>query len=464
VIAPLTARIEPWMSSACSKPKMLARWVDDHGSPLNLIHPGPMARNAAELAAAADALDVRFEIFFARKGNKSLALVDEAHRLGLGIDVASDCELSQTLSRGFPPQRVIVTAAVKPPALLRSCLDQSVTVVLDNDDELQQLLAMAGDRQTPVAVRLAPTPPAGRTPSRFGFEFGAALEAASQVRVSGVHFHLNGYDAEERVAAITESLQLIDALRARGHSPTFLDIGGGNPVNYISSATQWHQFWDEHRLEPTTFERHPLARVYPYHQQPVGGEWLTRVLEPVAGELNRRHLTVRCEPGRALLDGCGMTIARVQFRKRRADGEWLIGVEMNRTQCRSGSDDFLVDPLVLQPHESAPRTEPIEGFLVGAYCIERDLLSWRRLSFSNGIAVGDLIVFPNTAGYLMHLLESRAHQMPLAANLVVPLDAPPFIDPIDTLPSRSSGPVPGPGSPGSPAQEKRHRWLTRSPV
>ncbi len=33
--------------------------------------------------------------------------------------------------------------------------------------------------------------------------------------------------------------------------------------------------------------------------------------------------------------------------------------------------------------------------------------------------MGDLIAFPNTAGYLMHILESASHQIPLARNLVL---------------------------------------------
>ena len=75
------------------------------------------------------------------------------------------------------------------------------------------------------------------------------------------------------------------------------------------------------------------------------------------------------------------------------------------------------------PCSSAPPpaepTEPIEGYLVGAYCIERELITWRRLRFPNGVAVGDMILFVNTAGYQMHILESASHQIPLARNLVV---------------------------------------------
>lgn len=103
------------MSELCAQPALLAGWVEQYGSPLNVIDPRPMARNADELAGAAAAHDVPLELFFARKANKALALVDEANHLGLGVDVASERELRQTLDRGVPPERVVVTAAVKPP-------------------------------------------------------------------------------------------------------------------------------------------------------------------------------------------------------------------------------------------------------------------------------------------------------------------------------------------------------------
>ena len=134
-----------------------------------------------------------------------------------------------------------------------------------------------------------------------------------------------------------------------------------------------------------------------------------------------------------------MTVARVIFRKRGDDGTALIGLEMNRTQCRSTSDDFLVDPLLVpRAVEPTPPTASFatDGFLVGAYCIERELLTWRRLRFAGGVSVGDLVVFPNTAGYLMHILESTSHQMPLAHNVQIDAEddaAEPRLDPIDRL-------------------------------
>ncbi len=444
-VVPLEGRLEAWHEELASDPELLERWMAEHGSPVNLISPHPMARNAADLTDAASLRDVRMRLFFARKANKALSLVDEAKELGLGIDVASERELRQVLDRGVAPQDIVVTAAVKPRALLELCVATDVTVAVDNGDELALMRAVAATRKARVALRLAPESlPA---PTRFGMTAGEIAAAVSDraldaFNIAGVHFHLDGYDPGERVGAIGESLRLIDSLREQGFQPGFLDIGGGIPMSYLESAAEWASFWAEHNRATDgdrpeiTLGGHQLGKVYPYHQAPVRGEWLGGILDSslfastVADELRSRGLELRLEPGRSLLDGCGMTAARVEFRKQRSDGTWLIGLAMNRTQMRSTSDDFLVDPLLLRPSDAGLPTEPIEGYLVGAYCIERELISWRRFSFADGVAVGDIVAFPNTAGYLMHILESASHQIPLARNLVV-RDGKAGLDPID---------------------------------
>lgn len=42
----------------------------------------------------------------------------------------------------------------------------------------------------------------------------------------------------------------------------------------------------------------------------------------------------------------------------------------------------------------------------------------RRFEFPQGTGKNDLIAFPNTARYLMHIVESAAHQLPLARNVL----------------------------------------------
>lgn len=444
--ARLTARLEPWMQELLNNHSLCRELIDAHGSPVNVHEFTAMGRNVSELRAAAAAHGIDFQIYFARKANKSMGAIDRAVREECGVDVASLNELRQCLDRGVPPDRIIVTAAVKSRALLELAIASGVTISLDNEDELHDAMDVAGDggRRFSVALRLAVSHP-GIPATRFGLRAAHWLKALSDIEpgarmeVAGIHFHLNGYDPHARAIGITEALGVITELRAAGHKPTFVDMGGGIPMSYLDDASEWTDFWSALEMLPAGDESltwksdrlgasagAPVAGVYPYHQELVRGQWLDQILGTVpdcgsvsvAAALGTAQVQLRCEPGRSLLDGCGLTLAEVAFQKDRSDGVPLVGLHMNRTQCRSTSADFLVDPVLV--HTAHPRRERTHtsAFLVGAYCIEEELLLRRRFEFPAGVAAGDLVAFPNTAGYLMHIVESASHQLPLAANLL----------------------------------------------
>lgn len=200
-------------------------------------------------------------------------------------------------------------------------------------------------------------------------------------------------------------------------------------MSYLQSPDEWNNFnealsaQNRGAIAPFTWKADPLKNFYPFYQQPVRGDWLEEILTSEAGEqLKRLGLRLHLEPGRSILEGCGLIVARVAFIKRRSDGAPLIGLEMNRTQLRTTSDDFLVDPLHVPQAstqtEESRTSDSYEGFLVGAYCIEDEVIMRRPIRFPRGIEVGDFVAFPNTAGYFMHILESPSHQIPLAKNLV----------------------------------------------
>ena len=440
---PLTGRLEPWAGSLLDDGNRCRELVDRYGSPVNVLHTAPMWRNMAELRDAGADAGVETRVFYARKANKALCFVDTARDAGHGIDVASERELQQVLDRGVPGDRVILSAAVKPDRLLRLALDHGVTVSVDTVAELARLVQLSsgagnsadGTRRPRVAPRVAPDP--SRLPAtRFG-ELPAiwreALETAGmRFNVVGVHVHLHGYAVADRLVALEDALDVIDAAVDLGHRPEFIDLGGGVPMSYLDDRAQWETF---HRARQRmvdgtgpsfTWKSDPLASTYPFHQSPVRGNWLREVLDGPVGdrgtaaeELIRRGLRLHLEPGRSLLDGCGLILARVAFLKERSDGVPLVGVEMNRTQCRTTSDDILVDPLLIRQPGAPERPAGSEGFLVGAYCIEDEVIIRRRLRFPAGVSTGDTIAIPNTAGYFMHILESASHQIPLAVNVVL---------------------------------------------
>lgn len=430
--APLSARLPAWLAELVADPERCQELLTEFGSPVNVLQPDALARNGAELVDAGTAAGVRVRPFFARKANKAICFVDAALAAGFGVDVASLAELQQVLDRGARGDDVVVSAAIKPVALLELAIEAGAFISVDNLTELDQIAAAGSrlGRRPMICPRLA-IDPAKVAPTRFGerlavwlAELGALREAGE---VRGVHVHLHGYAARDRVHALGEVLTLVDALRAVGSPIEFVDLGGGVPMSYLDDQQQWDAFWAAHQAalaadEPFTWQGNPLDNVYPYWQRPVRGEWLAELLATplpdgklASRAITERGLEFRLEPGRSLLDGCGTTLAQVMFTKRRSDGVGLVGLAMNRTQCRTTSDDYLVDPLLVR---TQPAGQRFEGYLVGAYCIEAELIMARRMVFPAGVAAGDIVAIPNTAGYFMHILESASHQLPLAKNVV----------------------------------------------
>lgn len=451
---PLTARLEPWMTTLLNDPKQCAQLLQDYSSPVNVVSPEVLDRNARELVDAGTIHGVTVRVFFARKANKALAFADEARDKGHGIDVSSYRELHQVLDRGIDPHRVILSAAIKPDDLLRYAITSGVTISTDSRAELTRIAThtRALQEHTPglkahVAPRIAPDP-AELPATRFG-ELGELWvrfcvekkeDLAPYVDFAGVHAHLHGYSEADRRVALQDCLRVVDGLRDVGHSPRFVDLGGGVPMSYLDDANEWRTFQKARRdgvgTDLVTWKDNPLASTYPFHQTPTRGAWLDELLRgEVAGfgvaadALKIRGLALHLEPGRSVLDGGGVILARVAFVKKRSDGVDLVGLEMNRTQCRTTSDDILLDPVLVRTadwEDGADETVAAErrsraglrAFLVGAYCIEDEVIVWRQMTFPQGVAVGDCVAIPNTAGYFMHILESASHQIPLARNVV----------------------------------------------
>ncbi len=417
----------------------LSGLVQQFGSPLNLIAVEPMRRNIAELNAAANEFELDFQLFFARKANKCLSFVDAARAAGAGIDVASENELIDTLDCGVHPNKMICTAAIKSDRLIERCLRDNITLTIDNQDELAAICALAASigKRASTAIRLTGFEHDGaKLRSRFGVDIDSLLGFTHpidprMISIDGLHFHLDGTCDRQRVSAITQSVAIIPHLRSQGHSIRFLDIGGGIPMSYLDSSNQWEIFCCEQQRallgqrKPITFQNQSLGLTYDTYRPLTRANWLREILtarsdsSTVARQLKDHNLQLRCEPGRSILDGCGISIARVEFCKPYVDNDHLIGLAMNNTQCRTTSNDFLVDPILRRNPSSTSAITPITGYFVGAYCTESDFISRRRFNFANGIGRGDLVAIPNTAGYLMHFMESRSHQFPLAKNLVI---------------------------------------------
>jgi len=146
--------------------------------------------------------------------------------------------------------------------------------------------------------------------------------------------------------------------------------------------------------------------VYPYYNELIKGNALkynlnaeSKINVSIADKLLKKGIELGIEPGRSLMDQLGVTVGRVANVKTDARNEYLVGLEMNMSQLASGSRDFLVDPMHIKL--SLEQDEKAYGYLTGAYCLERDIiLKIKTVPFK-----GDLFLFINTAGYMMHFLS-----------------------------------------------------------
>ena len=448
----LSPLLSDWMLILMKDKRLLDTLFEAYGSPLNIHYLPAFDKNIHIFRNVFEKQVIPYQLFYAHKANKSKSVVKHAKEKGIGLDAASFRELQQALEAGVKPELLVVTAAIKTEKLLQMAVENNVLVILDNQDECDLLNSIAKnlDKQTPAGFRVSGFyTDSGKLYSRFGFDIDEVLSFItsycsprrkySHLNYTGLHFHLNGYSTDERGAALNQCIFLADKLEVHGFTTQFIDIGGGVLMNYLQHKKEWKTFGEELKKAvkgergEITFNNDGLGyqlidnkiqgdlASYPFYNEEHGELFLEKILnfrykdkESVLELLQGKNIEIRMEPGRSLLNQVGMTLAKVVFRKKDMHGRWLVGLEMNMSQLKSSSADFLLDPLTA--FVPAP-TDPAEVYFTGAYCLEQDIVLKRKITLPSLPQVGDIVGFVNTAGYMMHFFETQAHLFELSVNL-----------------------------------------------
>lgn len=426
----LTARLHPDARRVLSEQGDL---LDDlsHavGGPYHLLFPSRFDENAARFRQALAERGVQGRVCYAKKANKAAAWVERCADLGIGVDVSSAGELAASLAGGVVGGDVTVTGPAKSAALLRLAALHRCLTTIDDLEELERFIAVAGAHRGG-RILLRCLPPC-QPESRFGLtpaELGAAMKrcraASASVRLEGFSFHLSGYDVQDRADTIASLVEHCRAARGLGLPVAVVCIGGGFTVDYVAAAPGSQGDGGALRFHAgRTF-----GGFYPYRSPVAGAAMLGAVLdavpaggqEPVAALLRRHEITLLVEPGRSLLDQAGLSVFRVQGVKERAYGIITVdGTSLSLSEQWFNSE-FLPDPvLVGRGGGGGEPDEPFAACVGGATCLEVDMLSWRMIAFPRRPRVGDLLVYVNTAGYQMDSNESRFHELPLPPKLVL---------------------------------------------
>ncbi|WP_159567265.1 Y4yA family PLP-dependent enzyme [Budvicia diplopodorum] len=426
----LEQNIADWLKQSAQN----VAWLTEmYGSPLNVVWPHTVAQNLAAMTAATARFGIRARFFYGVKVNQSQALLQAAAAAGAGADISSLQELQDALRTGLRGDRLCATGPAKTPDFLHELMLHNVQIVVDSPQELNDIMTLTARWLPPsgsvrLLLRLRPEASAH---GRFGLTSGEitrALEdiaACPRVQFVGFHFHLSGYAAHSRISAFFDLLPLLEKSRSLGLRPNTIDIGGGLPVQYLASDR--YRAWIAGQQPADYHNANVPTGFYPYGGETNAEQWLTQFLEGqdpqgrrVADVLREEELTLCVEPGRSLVDQSAVTIFRVVRTRPQPDGHHVIFVEGSSfSACETWfNSEFLIDPIHVRCANDAQPAPFGQAWIAGHSCLDEDVIAHRLVRFRHLPQPGDLLVFANTAGYQMDLLENRFHRHPLPTRLV----------------------------------------------
>lgn len=428
------------------------------GSPLNVVFPTEVVRNATAFHQTFEHYGIDGQVFFTTKPNRSTAILREVAASDLGVDVSSAGSLTSALGAGIPAHRIEATGP-KDEVYLSLALLHDLVMNVDSLPELDDIRALRRSlgirNRTRILVRLSGFA-AGRSRSISDGTFGltptdiAALwerlgTAREEIELLGFAFHLNTDSLEFRCAALEESVRLLFMARDLGYAPRIVNLGGGYRVRYAEDSEEWARFLVSlkgslrNNSDAITWNRSGLGfsvdgdamKGQPHfmdHAEPLPpADQLCSLLKgPLphfngisAGRLLSESLVeVWIEPGRGLLDQVGLTLASVTTVRSSERGEPLLRLAMNRSNLNSRELTLLTDPIVL-PSSVRRENNPAGYFLVGNLCVANELITPRKVHFPTSIVPGDILAFINTAAYMMDFAESPTLHQPVARKVAV---------------------------------------------
>lgn len=460
----LKPRVHPAIRAFLNQPQLVHMLGDGFGSPLNIMFPQNIDENIKSFKDAYKKHHLRGRIYFTSKPCKSRSLIRHASLSDIGIDVSSPNSLKHVLSSGFSPDRIEATGPKSADYIL-TCLQLDVLLNADSVAELHLIKALRAKlgltRKARVMVRLSgfSSPRMRFTPqdNTFGIhtkDIPGVIDwlAANKEEIDfqGFAFYLSGINDQQRFVAIESQLELTFAAREKGLKPKGIDIGGGFSIQYAENSQEWDEYVEALKAsiasdtESQTWNNSGLGfknqngvvtggpmfiNHCPKHTK--GDEldhWMSQ-RSPAFGNatyadtIRDSMLELYIEPGRGMLDQCGITLGRVGFVKESTWGEKLVGLEMNRSNIHSMNLKQLSDPILVPRDETKNAANSQGVYYIGNLCVSYDILQYNKTYPEVMPERGDIIAFSNTAAYMMDFVESETLMQPTAKKIAVWQDA-----------------------------------------
>lgn len=453
----LTPKIDDNIKCFLNNQKSIYNLINTFGSPLNIVFPKNIKNNIESFKKMFDKYNVKGYIYYAHKCNKSSAIVKEVLNNNINIDVSSLGELRHALSMGFTSSKIEATGPKNDEFIILG-LRHNIIFNVDNLEEINTIIKyykkINKKEKIKVLIRLNDfTSEEDRfinKQSRFGIPKKEStkiikymLDNSGIITLLGFSFHLDTVNIKEKTIAIENIIDLFELSYDAGLNPYIINIGGGFKLNYLDSLDEWNNSISELKEDilssnpnltwnNTSFglrtENGKLRgnlNIYNYYEDRVKEKLLEDILLTRLSKFQNRNIgeilsenmiELMIEPGRSLLDQIGINIARVVYTKKSSKGDFLVGIDMNKSNLLIGDQEMFIDPILISKDNG--EKENIGCYILGNLCLESDLIFKHKIFFDKKPKKNDLLVFINTAGYFMDFDESNTIMQKVANKLI----------------------------------------------
>ncbi|MCB9798542.1 Y4yA family PLP-dependent enzyme [Candidatus Nomurabacteria bacterium] len=432
--------------------------VNAFGSPLNLVFPQEVSKNHKEFTSLFDDMEVDGKILYAQKANKSTALLREIIYQGAGTNNASLPEIQHALANGCPAE-CAEAGGPKTEEYVSHSVFSGVLVNIDSISEIERVVlsAQGHNKKARIMLRLSGFKAEGvqvlSKPTRFGINVDDLDTVCAYIQKHNAHIIFEGFSYHLDTVAFSEKRIALDGLvkavfvaRKYGLTTRYLDIGGGYKVNYLEDRKQWDRYMTA--LREALLEKQPALtwqgtgfglrvhcgviqgnlNMYSYYDDTVGRDYLYELLKQKSSHadmsfiefFNQTRITLVLEPGRAMLAGAGMTVAKVDEVRKNSNGDVFVRLDMNRADVTIQDLELFVDPMIVSQNEEAKKEKLDDGcYLIGNLCLESDFISRRKVFLPHCPQVGDLLSFVNSAAYISDFNSHSAAMQRTAQKVAV---------------------------------------------
>lgn len=385
-------------------------------APVNVLFARNFINNIESYKGIFFANNMHENIFFSCKSNKSKCFLKLAAEHDCGIEVSSVYELEDALKF---TKKIIASGPAKNKEYLTLSINNGIMISIDDIEELKTIVNLNYNKKIKIFLRINDI--LDNSISRFGINLNQLNECleiitnSKNLLLEGFSFHINNYNLDDRINAIDKILVIIKKLQL---SIKFIDIGGGLPNNYCTKENYYNFLKNNN---PTLyFKNKNINDYYPYYNEQANENALNYILSSVKDRLGSIQIII--EPGRSLLNNCGISIYNIEYLKKISNGDNLI-VTNGNINCLSEqwfNSDYLIEPLLYKRNKELYKLDkPFFASVAGNLCLEQDMITWRKIKFDYMPEKNDYLIYYNTAGYQMDSNESEFHKIPLVKKVVV---------------------------------------------